>query len=105
MNIILDDLPVNDAIELYYTKHSALRGGDLMKQIELKNKCPDIFDKENDDQIYDMIMYAKKFQESNRYQELQRIMMRERLSVIRMKIRQVTPKRLDSMLHINQPVR
>jgi hypothetical protein len=83
MNIILDDLPINDAIELYNTKHSALRHGDLMKLIELKNKCPDILDKKIDSQIYDIIMYAKKFQKSHRYKELQRIMMRERLSVIK----------------------
>jgi hypothetical protein len=83
MNMILDDLPINDAIELYNTKHSALRHGDIMKLIELKNQCPDIFDKEKDGQIYNIIMYAKNFQESHRYKELQRIIMREKLSVIK----------------------
>lgn len=43
----LDDMPVNDAIALYYEKHHAMRQGDMKKLLELKNKCPDIFDKEN----------------------------------------------------------
>lgn len=105
MNIILDDLPINDAIELYNTKHSTLRHGDIMKLIDLKNQCPDIFDKEKDGQIYDIIMYAKKFQKSHRYKELQRIICERGCPSLRMKIGQVTPKRRDSVLHINQPIR
>lgn len=83
MITILDDMPVNDAIELYYLKRHALRQGDMMKLIELKNKCPDLFDKEKEGQIVDIIMYAQKFQETTRYKELRRIIMRESLTVIK----------------------
>lgn len=54
-------MPVNDAIALYYEKHSAMRQGDMKKILELKNKCPEIFDKEKDAQIRDMIDYCKSF--------------------------------------------
>jgi hypothetical protein len=52
---ILDEMPVNDAIALYYEKHHAMRQGDMKRLLELKNKCPEIFDKEKDAQIRDMI--------------------------------------------------
>lgn len=78
----LDEMPVNDAIALYYEKHHALRQGDMSKLIDLKNKYPEIFDKEKDAEIRDMIDYAKEFQTSNRYKELCRIEMKEKLYVI-----------------------
>jgi len=47
----LDEIPVNEAIKLYYEKHHALSMGDMSKLIELKNTCPDLFDKEKEKQI------------------------------------------------------
>lgn len=78
----LDEMPVNDAIALYYEKHHALRHGDMARLLELKNKCPEIFDKEKDAEIRDMIMYAKMFQASDRYKELRRLDLKEQLSII-----------------------
>jgi hypothetical protein len=78
----LDEMPVNDAIAMYYEKHHAIRQGDMIKLLELKNKCPDIFDKEKDAQIREMIDYAKEFQASDRYKELRRLELKEKLSVI-----------------------
>jgi len=78
----LDDMPVNDAIALYYEKHHALRHGDMKRLLELKNKCPEIFNKEKDAQIRDMINYCKEFQETDRYKELRRMELKEKLSVI-----------------------
>lgn len=78
----LDEMPVNDAITLYYEKHHAMRVGDLTKLLELKNKCPEIFDKKKDAEIRDMIDYAKEFQSSDRYKELRRLGLKEKLSVI-----------------------
>ena len=75
-------MPVNDAIALYYEKHHAMRQNDLTKLLELKNKYPEIFDKEKDAQIREMIDYAKAFQASDRYKELQRLELKEKLSVI-----------------------
>ena len=72
VKLVLDDMPVNDAIELYNEKHHALRLGDMVKLIELKMKCPEIFDKEKDHQIRDMIQHAKEFRASDRYSELYR---------------------------------
>lgn len=77
-----DDISVNEAIELYYEKHHALREGDLLKLRELKNKCPDIFDKVKDAQISKMIEYAKQFAKTERYQELRRMKVKEKLSII-----------------------
>jgi hypothetical protein len=78
----LDEMPVNDAITLYYEKHHALRMGDLTKLLEIKNKWPEIFDEKKDAEIRDMIDYAKEFQSSDRYKELHRLEMKKKLSVI-----------------------
>ena len=78
----LDEMPVNDAIALYYEKHHAMRMGDMTKLLELKNKCPEIFDKKKDAEIRDMIDYAKAFQSSDRYKELHRLELKKKLSVI-----------------------
>lgn len=83
MNLILDDMPVNDVIALYYEKHDALKQGDMVKLIELKNKCPEIFDKSKDGQIFDMIICAEVFQKSKRYRELQQLIMRDKLTLIK----------------------
>lgn len=78
----LDEMTVNDAIAMYYEKHHAIRQGDMIKLIELKNICPDIFDKEKDAQLREMIDYAKEFQASDRYKELRRLEIKEKLRVI-----------------------
>jgi hypothetical protein len=54
----------------------------MSKLIGLKNKCPEIFNKEQDAQIRDMIDYAKEFQTSDRYKELRRLELKEKLSVV-----------------------
>lgn len=38
---LLGDMPVNDAIALYYEKHDAMRQGDMTKLLNLKNKWAD----------------------------------------------------------------
>ncbi len=78
----LDEMPVNDAIALYYEKHHALRQGNMTKLLELRSKCPELFEKEKDAQIRDMIEYAKEFQASDRYKELRRIHLKEKLTII-----------------------
>lgn len=78
----LDDMPINDAIELYYEKHDAIRRGDMEKLIVLKEKHPQIFDKENDVQIRNIIEYAQEFQKSDRYKELLRLEMKGKLSIV-----------------------
>ena len=78
----LDEMSVNDAIALYYEKHHAIRQGDMVKLLEIKRRCPEIFDKEKDAQISDMIEYAKIFQASDRYKELRRLNLKARLKVI-----------------------
>lgn len=54
----------------------------MTKLLELKNICPDIFDREKDRQIRDMIDYYKAFQESDRYKGLYRLELKEKLFVI-----------------------
>lgn len=78
----LDEMPVNDVISFYYEKHQALKQGDMIKLLELKNKCPEIFDKQQDNKIRDMIEYVKIFQASDRYKELSRLKLKEKLFVI-----------------------
>lgn len=79
---LLDEMSVNDAITLYYEKHHAIRQGDMTKLLELKNKCPELFDKEKDEQLRDIIEYAKAFQDSDRYKELRQMELKGKLSVI-----------------------
>lgn len=79
----LDEISINEAIALYYEKHNALRHGDMTKLIELKNKCPDIFIKENDDEIRDIIEYAKQFENSARYKELLKLEMKKKLAIVK----------------------
>jgi hypothetical protein len=78
----LDELAVDKAIELYYEKHHALRHGDLMKLIELKKHYPILFDPAKDREIGDMITYAKEFQNTARYHELCRLLVKDSLSII-----------------------
>lgn len=80
---LLDEISLNDAIALYYEKLSATKNGDILKLIALKKKYPDIFDKENEAQILDVIQYAKSFQTSDRYKELKRETIRKQLSIVR----------------------
>lgn len=80
---LLDEITINDAITLYYEKHHALRQGDMAKLIELRNKFPDIFIKENDIQIRDIIEYAKQFESSDRYKELLKLEMKKKLAIIK----------------------
>lgn len=78
----LNELPLDEAITLYYEKHHAIRHGDIAKLRELKNKCAEIFDEKIDAQIRDIINYAKKFEASGRYKELRRIEVKKMLVVI-----------------------
>lgn len=78
----LDNMPFDDVITLYYEKRQAMRQGDIKKLLELKNACPEMFDKEKDEQIRDMIEYAKEFQASDRYKELERLELKKKLFVI-----------------------
>lgn len=80
--MVLDEMPVNDVIQIYTEKHDAMHQGDMVKLLELKNKYPCLFDKEKDAQIYNMIRYAEAFQGSERYRELKRIEMKEKLFII-----------------------
>jgi hypothetical protein len=78
----LDEMPVNEAITMYYEKPDALRRGDIVKLLELKNKCPEIFDKIKDAEIFDMIEYANEFKKTDRYNELSRQLVKDTLSII-----------------------
>ena len=82
----LDEMPFNDAIGLYYEKHDAICRSDMLKLLDLKNKCPEIFDKIKDAEIRDMIEYAKAFRASDRYKELRRLDLKEKLTVIKNEI-------------------
>ena len=39
----LDNMPLDQAIELYFAKHVALRDGDLTKLIAMRHEHPEIF--------------------------------------------------------------
>lgn len=78
----LDDMPVNEAIALFYEKQQAMKEGNMIKLLAIKNECPEMFNKEKEAQLRDMIEYAKAFQASDRYKELRRMEVREKLSVI-----------------------
>lgn len=66
----MNGMPLNLAIELYYEKHHALRNANLEKLIEIKKAHPEIFNKQKDDEIRNIIAYAKEFQKTERYQQL-----------------------------------
>lgn len=78
----LDEMSFSDVISLYYEKRQAMREGNIVKLIALKKKYPEIFIKEKDAQIEEMIAYVKAFQESERYKELCRLELKEKLFVI-----------------------
>lgn len=77
-----DDISEEQTIAFYYEKHHAIRNGDMTKLIELKKLCPIIFDKAKDNQIREIIEYAKQFQASDRYKELCRQELKSKLYVI-----------------------
>jgi phage anti-repressor protein len=78
----LDEMSANDAIALYYEKHSAISKGDMMKLLELKNKYSELFDKQKDVEMRDMIEHIQIFQDSERYKDLRKIEIKKTLSVI-----------------------
>lgn len=81
MNTI-NEMPLDQAIELYYIKHDAMRKGDMTALINLKKQHPDIFSKEMDKQIRDIITYAKEFEASPRYKELRKMMLQDQLTIL-----------------------
>ena len=80
---LLDIMPINEAIELYYVKHHALRNANLEKLIQIKKECPEIFDIETDAEIRHIIAYAKEFEKTERYKELQKLSLEEQSSLIK----------------------
>lgn len=78
----IDELPINLAIELYYEKHQAMRQGNLERLIAMKQQYPSLFTKEQDHEIRDIILYAKEFQKTPRYEALRRMALEEKLAVI-----------------------
>lgn len=66
----IDDLPVNEAIALYYEKHNAVKEGDLNKLIALRKKIPELFIKEKDDEIGIMLICIEIIKGSSHYKEL-----------------------------------
>lgn len=79
----IDEMLVSDAIRLYYEKHNALRQGDMIKLLEIKKNCPDIFIEEKDREIRELIEHAKIFQNTEEYRQLKRLKMKEKLILIR----------------------
>lgn len=78
----INNMPLDQAIELYYLKHDALRKGNLEVLIQLKKEHPELFSKDMDKQIRDIITYAKEFAASPRYKELQKMLLEDQLNVI-----------------------
>ena len=78
----IDEMPINVAIELYYEKHQAMRQGNLERLIVMKQQYPSLFIKEKDHEIRDIILYAKEFQKTPRYEEVRRLALEEKLAVI-----------------------
>lgn len=70
-------------IELYYEKNHALREGNINKLIELKSRCPAIFDAVKEREIKQVIAYAKAFGKTAQYRALRRLKVRKSLSVIK----------------------
>ena len=79
----LDNMSMQDVIRLYYEKHHAIRQGDMLKLIEMKKSVPALFVKEQDDKIRRVILSIKCFQQSERYQQLKKIYMKKKFSVLR----------------------
>lgn len=78
-----DEISINEAIRLYYEKHHALRQGDMNALIKLRNQHPQLFDKNKDAEIRDIIDYAKQFQSTPRYKELSRLDIKNKLTLIK----------------------
>jgi hypothetical protein len=78
----LDEMSAHDAIALYYEKHNAIRQGNMIKLLELKKQCPEIFDKTKDAEMFDMIEHMELFQASDRYKELRRLDVKSKLTVL-----------------------
>jgi hypothetical protein len=80
--ISLDDMPVNDAIKLYYEKYNAIRQGDMNQLLVLKKKCPELFIKEKDEEIRVMLFCIQIIKDSPHYKELGRREAKAKFSVV-----------------------
>lgn len=77
-----DDLPLNEVLQLYYEKHHAIRQGNLIRLLEMRKSVPELFLKEQDDRIRQLIAYAKRFQRTVRYKELLQEALRKKFSIV-----------------------
>jgi len=75
-------LPLRELITLYYEKHYAIRYGDIEKIREIKNKCPEIFEKQQDNQIRSIIEHAKIFQTTDQYKKMKRLSLKASLKIV-----------------------
>lgn len=78
----MKELPLTQAIELFFEKHIALREGNLEKLIQLRQDYPLIFDKIKDKEIRDLILYAKKFEASPQYKALKKLVVKDSLKLV-----------------------
>lgn len=65
----LDTMTINEAVALYQKKREAVKAGDLSRLLKLKNKCPDLFDKDKYQALCAMLDYLEAFKKSDRYKE------------------------------------
>lgn len=79
---ILSDMPISQALALYYDKHQALKEGNLLRLLGIKKICPDLFDASVDAEMRDMIAAIEIFRASGRYKDLCKQHLKERLSVV-----------------------
>lgn len=78
----LDEMPISQAVKLYYEKHKALKEGDMIKLLEIKKSCPELFEDTKEAELCDTIFAVEVFRASPRYKELRKQDLKEQLSVI-----------------------
>lgn len=76
------DLPVKKVIALYNEKLNAVDNGNLNWLLMLKKNYPELFIKENEDRICEIIEYATNFQSTPRYKEIKEKLDKQKLTLI-----------------------
>lgn len=84
--MVFGDLPINDAIILYFEKHDALNRGDFIKLKEMREQYPQLFLPQTEHEIQSLLNYIAKLRRDpafqQRYKSFCKAKLKEKLTVI-----------------------
>ena len=79
---ILDDLPFEEVVKLYQLKNELTKSADLTRLIQLKKDFGELFIKENEDKMNEVLFYIQKLSNDPHFQHLLKQEKKEKFVVL-----------------------